>query len=958
MNEVQILTYISVIEKVCSCQEGQEWIVIKTYEKYFDAGMHKIMNRYVEALEKQKDKELADWLRLLAESIVGQGLEQMLLQNYYLRLINEIIWLCKSQANEPKIDTILRENIVGLDEGFLNALPVAFKGFIEANQGKESGIASAFTGFGHLIWQFPQGNRAQNVEIAIAAYQLALQVHTREFFPREWATIQNNLGISYRNRIKGSRSDNLELAIDAYEKALEVRDKHSSLEDWIITKINLGIAYSNHILGDPEANLEIAIDHLNQSLCLCNDGKFKDEKSRIQISLASVYTKFGGKKREHDLEVAISLVEQVLHNRDRNESIEKWVNAKRLLGIIYKERVKGKPTDNLKYAIEIYGEVLHALTPTAFPEQWACTQFDLAQAWSLYSECIQHRSSQRLKQAINAYRNALTIYTPNNFPNQCRMASANLANLQTIRNDWNNAAAAYDQALSATENLYQPCILLNSKTAELLETDDLPRRAAYAYTKIDALEKAVETLEKHRARGLSESLERDRANLTQLQQSNPELYAQYQDITNQLRNIEAQQRERMISVDRSTLTPNTLRNEVNNLHTALQETIDQICQVPGYENFLTLPKFAEVRQAAQCDRPLVYLVSTSAGSLALFVTPDNIDVIWLNRFNSIELADLLNKAWFAAYNQFQSEQQGWYDAIDHVTHQLWKPLMEPLIRHLQTQDIDQAILIPTGYLSLLPLHAAWTEDSTTPTGRHYALDDIHFTYAPNARSLIAAQTIATHTQADSILAIDNPTQDLPNSEREVQSAIAHFSQHQVLRHREAAIASVREALQHCNILHLSCHGTANLQEPLTSGLLMSDGLLTLKDILALNLAESATGGIRLAILSACETGLTGIENADEAIGLPTGLLQAGVAGVIGSLWSVSELSTMILLTRFYDLWRKDGLEPAIALNQAQRWMHSTTDGEKAQYCGLITSNPSDRTYAHPFHWAAFSYLGV
>ncbi|NJR52090.1 MAG: CHAT domain-containing protein [Leptolyngbyaceae cyanobacterium CSU_1_3] len=105
--------------------------------------------------------------------------------------------------------------------------------------------------------------------------------------------------------------------------------------------------------------------------------------------------------------------------------------------------------------------------------------------------------------------------------------------------------------------------------------------------------------------------------------------------------------------------------------------------------------------------------------------------------------------------------------------------MEPLIRHLKAHNFDQAILVPTGYLSLLPLHAAWTEDSSTSTGQHYAFDDIHFTYAPNARSLTAAQTIATCTQADSILAIDNPTQDLPNSGQEVQAAIAHFPQHQV-----------------------------------------------------------------------------------------------------------------------------------------------------------------------------------
>jgi CHAT domain-containing protein len=139
---------------------------------------------------------------------------------------------------------------------------------------------------------------------------------------------------------------------------------------------------------------------------------------------------------------------------------------------------------------------------------------------------------------------------------------------------------------------------------------------------------------------------------------------------------------------------------------------------------------------------------------------------------------------------------------------------------------------------------------------------------------------------------------------------------------------------------------------------MSDGLLTLKDLFALNLTDR--GGLRLAILSACETGLPGLDNIDEVVSLPIGLMQAGVAGVISSLWSVDETSTMMLLTRFYDLWRKKGLEPAIALHQAQQWMHSTTDGEKYYYLGHIL--PKDqrnlRTYAHPYYWAAFNYLGI
>ena len=211
------------------------------------------------------------------------------------------------------------------------------------------------------------------------------------------------------------------------------------------------------------------------------------------------------------------------------------------------------------------------------------------------------------------------------------------------------------------------------------------------------------------------------------------------------------------------------------------------------------------------------------------------------------------------------------------------------------------------------------------------------------------------TRADALLAIDNPLNDLPNSSREVTAVKNHFPQPQVLKHQQATVESVLAALPHCNVLHLSCHGTANLSDPLTSGLAMNDGLLSLRDLLNLRLSER--GGIRLAVLSACETGLAGIKLADEAISLPTGLLQAGVAGVVASLWSVSDRSTRLLLVRFYDLWRKHNLEPAAALHQAQLWLRDSTEQELADYFGLLPENPNHRLFAHPYHWAAFSYTG-
>jgi len=58
-----------------------------------------------------------------------------------------------------------------------------------------------------------QGEQADNIEMAIAAFSATLEVRTRSDFPVDWATTQNNLGNAYSVRIFGERAENIELAI-------------------------------------------------------------------------------------------------------------------------------------------------------------------------------------------------------------------------------------------------------------------------------------------------------------------------------------------------------------------------------------------------------------------------------------------------------------------------------------------------------------------------------------------------------------------------------------------------------------------------------------------------------------------------------------------------------------------------------------------------------------------------
>jgi CHAT domain-containing protein/peptidoglycan hydrolase-like protein with peptidoglycan-binding domain len=826
-----------------------------------------------------------------------------------------------------------------------------------------------------------QGNKAENIEAAIEAFQQALTVRTQATMPIDWATTMMNLATAYRYRIQGDRAENIEAAISAYHQVLTVRTQATMPIEWAQALNNLANAYSNRIRGDKAENIEAAIEAFQQALTVMTEAAMPVDWATTLVNLAIAYVnRIRGDKAEN-IEAAIEAFQQALTVMTEAAMPVDWATTTLNLATAYANRIRGDKAENIEAAIAACHQALKVMTQAAMPLDWASIMNNLATA---YSNRIRGGKAENIEAAIAAYQSSLEIFTPEALPNDCRRSASSLGNLYSKQHQWQEAVVIYQKALQASESLYQSANLLDSKAAQLTETANLPRRAAYALARIGDLPAAALTLEQGRARGLSESLDRDRADLTQLQQLAPALFDQYQAITAQLRNLENQQRQHMTSGDRHSLTPKDLRDAAIALRQQLNTLLQAIRQQPGYEKFLSLPTLAEIQAAIQRDHPLIYLVTTPTGSLALILTLERIESVWLDALNETQLIDLL-RSWFTAYGQFQSDQQGWYDAIDSITHQLWEPVMQPIIQHLKDHQFHQATLIPTGYLSLLPLHAAWIEDPSTPTGKRYALDDIHITYVPNAKSLTAAHAIVDRVQTDSILAIDNPSLDLDNSEREVQAAIASFlPQATTLRHHRATTTAVKTALPQSAIAHFSCHGTANLNEPLTSGLALSDGLLTLKDIFALNLAES--GGLRLAILSACETGIQGLENADEAVSLPTGLLQAGVAAVISSLWSVDDRSTMLLLTRFYDLWRIEGREIDQALRQAQQWIRDTTNIQKYNYLKdamqklvdaqqislqesnnvlrefmvqyVYTDEPQGQSFAHPFHWAALTYVGV
>jgi len=253
------------------------------------------------------------------------------------------------------------------------------------------------------------------------------------------------------------------------------------------------------------------------------------------------------------------------------------------------------------------------------------------------------------------------------------------------------------------------------------------------------------------------------------------------------------------------------------------------------------------------------------------------------------------------------------------------------------------------------------------------MDDMNIRYVPSAHALWRAGLSAKRS-ADIVLTVGNPDGTLPYTEDEVSAVSEMFKDPVCLSGNTATKETVKGKMKDAQVLHFATHGHAGWQNTNEAQLKLSDGELLLPDIIELDLVQT-----RLAVLSACETGVPGLELLDEMIGLPAGMMQAGVPGVIASLWSVEDMSTAILMTYFYYLWRTPGHTAWETLRQAQIWLRDTTTEEKKDffisfmdgrrsgisadtansfYIHLSAAEPHEVDFSSPHYWAAFTYTGV
>ncbi|NET86775.1 MAG: CHAT domain-containing protein [Kamptonema sp. SIO1D9] len=922
-------------------------------------------------------KIISEIKKILGKLSGGEILESLSRLPFLLRVLY-IIDRHKIEPNSRErqiVEQLLKDNQYQIDDNFLKLLK---SGIIELIlkvlahfQNQAEGIAACMVNFSGILSQSSHGDRARNVEIAIAAYRVATTVFTREVYPEYWKSIQNDLGSAYLYRIYGEKAENLESAIKCYKNALEVCE--ANREDWAKIQISLGAAYLQKLRGYKTENVQQGINCLSNALSIITRKKFPLEWNKAQANLGIAYLELHRiENNENHWETAINHLSLALEECTANS--EEWAELQINIGFAY---LVNKTEANLLNSITHFETALTIFQHENYPKKWAVTQINLGAAF-LYLYQINSEKELLLKsrQYLN---NGATIFKREAFPEQYAVLNTNLGATYQKQQEFTEAFAYFQNAIKTLASIRGEIVdgsdLQEDKQKLAEDWNALYQSMVEVCLKLDRNIAAIEYAERSKTRNLVELILKNKNTI-----SSPEVVSKLDELRDK---IASGQNQLQIG---ASMKPTLLAQKLEQLRQERNDLQNKYLSVGWdfqFEQFRSSlsDRTAVVEFYITTEQLLVFII-TKETQQPIVLSPDLIDLkkleSWANRYV---------KAYFYKKSHWQRRLTTRLNLLTKILH------LDEIIEQIPT-ECDRLILVPHRYLHLLPLHAL------PLTGYSSLFDKFPggVSYAPSCQLLQLVQS-QQRPEFTRLFAVQNPTEDHDYADIEVETIQSYFNINNVLKQKAATKEAINKiSLNTFHCVHFSCHGVFDAAQPRKSALILAndclnsvaqekynpdiDKCMTLDNIFTLNLEQC-----RLVTLSACETGLIDFRNiSDEYIGLPSGFLYAGSPSVVCSLWIVDQVSTAFLLIKFYQNLKKyprlgEGTV-AIALKDAQMWLRNLTskEGEKflekiQPYINIIYQgqpeilkdlfvdgakkriNSQSHPFNSPFYWAAFTAVG-
>jgi CHAT domain-containing protein len=193
---------------------------------------------------------------------------------------------------------------------------------------------------------------------------------------------------------------------------------------------------------------------------------------------------------------------------------------------------------------------------------------------------------------------------------------------------------------------------------------------------------------------------------------------------------------------------------------------------------------------------------------------------------------------------------------------------------------------------------------------------------------------------------------LPFTREEVERIARLFPRSETYLGAQATEERVKALGRDARYVHFACHGFLDERFPLNSSLALTipatpaegqdNGLLQAWEIF-----DNVRVDADLVTLSACGTALGREMGGEGLVGLTRAFHYAGARSVLATLWGVSDISTPLLMQRFYS-----HLQAGMSLDRALQAAQTDFIRRRVASPGTVAADLS-----HPFRWAAFQLSG-
>lgn len=291
------------------------------------------------------------------------------------------------------------------------------------------------------------------------------------------------------------------------------------------------------------------------------------------------------------------------------------------------------------------------------------------------------------------------------------------------------------------------------------------------------------------------------------------------------------------------------------------------------------------------------------------------------------------------------------ELVSSHARELYDTLITPVESMLVSDK--QLCIVPDKILNLLPFGTLRARASG-----EYLFTKYELMVSPSSTALVLFSEKAeekNNSRAEKILSVGNPSfdrdafpslPDLSSAAREATQVAGFYHSQALLLKDDASVARVLSELKNTDVVHFALHSVLDERFPMRSKFLLanpsrnqkssSESVLFAHDIYELKLPR-----VKLAVLSACETGGGRYVGGEGVMNMARPFLSAGVPLVVATLWPVESNATTKFMINFHRRRTRERLPVAKALQQAQMDM---------------LRDPDSRMH-DPYYWAPFVLIG-